>query len=114
MLFVPRVRKSAWRPVRGFLFSFMASSAFYPIIYACFVHGYGRMDLEAGATRYAMTIVVYLSAVTIYAVSFTMGRGCVLFVQGHDADIYGRREFRRNGDRGILTNGDNRIRFFMC
>ena len=68
VLFVPRVRRPAWRPVRGFLFSFMASSAFYPIICACFVHGYGRMDLEAGATRYALTVIVYLSAVTIYAV----------------------------------------------
>ena len=51
----------------------MSSSAFYPIIYACFVHGYGRMDVEAGATRYAMTIIVYLSAVTIYAVGSPWG-----------------------------------------
>ena len=47
----------------------MASSSFYPIIYACFVHGYSQMDIEAGATRYAVTVLVYLSAVTIYGVS---------------------------------------------
>jgi hypothetical protein len=46
----------------------MASSAFYPIIYACFLHGYVRMDREAAALRYALTVVVYLTAVTIYAV----------------------------------------------
>ena len=27
------------------------------------------MDVEAGATRYAVTVLVYLSAVTIYGVS---------------------------------------------
>lgn len=69
VLFVRRVRQPAWRPLRGFLFSFMASSAFYPIIYACAVHGYSQMDVEAGATRYAVTVLVYLSAVTIYTVS---------------------------------------------
>lgn len=47
----------------------MASSAFYPIIYACFRHGYSQMDVEAGASRYAVTILVYLSGVTIYGVS---------------------------------------------
>ena len=48
----------------------MASSAFYPIIYACLVHGYGQMNVEAGANRYLLTILTYLTAVTIYAVSF--------------------------------------------
>lgn len=47
----------------------MASSAFYPIIYACFLHGYRQMDYEAAALRYTLTTVVYLTAVTIYAVS---------------------------------------------
>lgn len=47
----------------------MASSAFYPIIYACPVHGYGQMNVEAGANRYLLTIITYLTAVTIYAVS---------------------------------------------
>lgn len=69
VLFVRRFRRPAWRPFRGFLFSFMASSAFYPIIYACFQRGYRQMDVEAGATRYAWTVVVYLTAVTMYGVS---------------------------------------------
>ena len=46
----------------------MASSAFYPIIYACFQHGYRQMDVEAGATRYVLTVVTYLTAVTMYGV----------------------------------------------
>lgn len=68
VLFVRRFRQPAWRPLRGFLFSFMASSAFYPIIYASYLHGYRQMDAEAGASRYALTVVVYVTAVMIYAV----------------------------------------------
>ena len=67
--FVPRFRRPSFRPIRGILFSFMASSAFYPIIYACFIHGYRTMDVEAGANRYVLAIVTYVTAVTIYAVS---------------------------------------------
>ena len=66
---VPAFRARKMKPLRGFVFSFMASSAFYPIIIACFQHNYSRMDLEAGATRYAMTVLTYLLAVTTYAVS---------------------------------------------
>ena len=69
VLFVRRFRNSAWRPFRGLLFSFMASSAFYPIIYACFLNGYRQMDIQAGASRYAVTVLLYLTAVTIYGVS---------------------------------------------
>lgn len=69
VLFVRRFRNSEWRPFRGLLFSFMASSAFYPIIYACFSNGYRQMDIQAGASRYAATVLLYLTAVTIYAVS---------------------------------------------
>ena len=47
----------------------MASSAFYPIIYACFLNGYRQMDIQAGADRYAVTVLLYLTAVTIYGVS---------------------------------------------
>ena len=47
----------------------MASSSFYPIIYACYLYGYEQMDREAGATRYLLTILIYLTAVTVYAVS---------------------------------------------
>ncbi|KAL8897214.1 MAG: hypothetical protein Q9192_002693 [Flavoplaca navasiana] len=67
VLFVPRFRQPSYRAIRGILFSFMASSAFYPIIYACLVHGYGQMNVEAGANRYLLTIITYLTAVTIYA-----------------------------------------------
>ena len=76
VLFVRRFRKPAWRPFRGFLFSFMASSAFYPIIYGCFLNGYRQMDIEAGATSYALTILLYLTAVTIYSVSETIHDAC--------------------------------------
>ena len=47
----------------------MASSAFYPIIYACFLNGYRQMDSQAGASRYAVTVALYMTAVTVYAVS---------------------------------------------
>ena len=47
----------------------MASSAFYPIIYACFLNGYRQMDIQAGASRYTVTVLLYLTAVTIYGVS---------------------------------------------
>jgi len=50
----------------------MASSAFYPIIYASLRHGYAQMDVEAGATRYALTVFVYLVAVAIYGVSYAI------------------------------------------
>jgi len=69
VLFVRRFRQPAWRPLRGFLFSFMASSAFYPIIYARFLKEYSRIDTEAGASRYVLTVFVYVTAVTFYSVS---------------------------------------------
>lgn len=69
MLFVRRFRRPSYRPVRGIFFSFMASSAFYPFIYGCSIHDYARMDIEAGANRYLLTIITYLSAVTIYTMS---------------------------------------------
>lgn len=47
----------------------MASSAFYPIIYACFLNGYRQTDVQAGASRYAVTVLLYLTAVIIYGVS---------------------------------------------
>lgn len=78
VLFVPRFRQPAWRPIRAVLFKFMASSAFYPISYACFLHGYNQMNIEAGATRYVWTIAVYLTAVTIYGVSKSITlHGCM-------------------------------------
>ena len=71
VLFVPSFRQSSYRPFRGLLFSFMASSAFYPVICACFMFGYKQMNVEAGANRYLLTIITYLTAVTIYAVCTT-------------------------------------------
>ncbi len=47
----------------------MASSALYPIIYAYFANGYSQMEVETCATKYAVTVLVYLTAVTIYGVS---------------------------------------------
>ena len=69
VLFVPRFRRPAWRPFRGLLFSFMASSSFYPIISACFLYGYSAMDVEAGASRYVLTVFLYVTAVAFYCVS---------------------------------------------
>ncbi|KAK8108950.1 hypothetical protein PG984_014751 [Apiospora sp. TS-2023a] len=57
------------RHVRGFVFSVMASSAFYPIIIKIFQVGWSRADTEYGASLYAWTILIYLCSVTIYAVS---------------------------------------------
>ena len=45
------------------------------------------MDLEAGATRYALTVIVYLSAVTIDAARF-IERGMSCF-KAINADIHG-------------------------
>ncbi|KAL4920369.1 hemolysin-III related-domain-containing protein [Aspergillus aurantiobrunneus] len=67
VLFVKRFRTSAWRPLRGILFSFMASSAFYPIIIAVFQMGWAKADAEYGASIYALTIVIYVSSVFVYA-----------------------------------------------
>ena len=69
VLFVRQFRKPSWRPFRGFLFSFIASSAFYPIIYASWQYGYREMSDAAGASRYAWTVLTYLVAVITYAVS---------------------------------------------
>ena len=56
------------RPLRGLVFSTMASSAFYPIIVKIFQIGWYRADVEYGASLYALTIFIYLCSVTTYAV----------------------------------------------
>ena len=56
------------QPLRGFIFSVMASSAFYPIIIKIFQVGWWRADVEYGASLYALTILIYLCSVTTYAV----------------------------------------------
>ena len=57
------------QPLRGLVFSTMASSAFYPIIIKVFQVGWSRADAEYGASLYALTILIYLFSVTTYAVS---------------------------------------------
>ena len=57
------------RPLRGTIFSIMASSAFFPIIIKIFQVGWARADAEYGASYYALAILIYLCSVTIYAVS---------------------------------------------
>ena len=71
VLFVKRFRTPAWRPLRGLLFSFMASSAFYPIVVAVVQMGWTKADTEYGASLYALTILIYVSSVAVYAVSRT-------------------------------------------
>lgn len=57
------------KPLRGVVFSVMASSAFYPIIIKIFQVGWSRANAEYGASLYVSTICIYLCSVTIYAVS---------------------------------------------
>jgi adiponectin receptor len=59
------------RPLRGTVFSIMASSAFYPIIIKIFQVGWSRANAEYGASLYGLTILIYLCSVTIYAVSIS-------------------------------------------
>lgn len=67
-LFSESFQASNMRHVRGFVFSVMASSAFYPIIIKISQVGWSRADTEYGASLYAWTILIYLCSVTIYAV----------------------------------------------
>lgn len=68
-LFSTSFQAPRMRPLRGAVFSIMASSAFYPIIIKIFQVGWARSDSEYGASYYVGTIVIYLCSVTIYAVS---------------------------------------------
>lgn len=58
--------------LRSFVFSVMASSAFYPIIIKVFQVGWKRADTEYGASFYGWTILIYLCSVMIYAVSISV------------------------------------------
>lgn len=69
------------------------------------------MDVEAGATRYAITILVYLSAVTIYGVNYLKDE---VSAQGHKAKVRGRLEYQKRGDQDGSTRGANRTRFSTC
>jgi len=68
-LFVPRFRTPAWRPFRAAMFVFMASSGFYPIIYATYAHGLRRTVVEGGALYHMLAALFYSSGAVIYAVS---------------------------------------------
>lgn len=114
VLFVRRFRQPAWRPLRGFIFSFMASSAFYPIMYACYLHGYNQMDDEAGASRYALTVLVYVTAVTIYAVRETGVKKERSDCKGSFELTAYRFECRKHGGLDGLIYGGIRIRYSMC
>ncbi|KAK8132313.1 ADIPOR-like receptor SPBC12C2.09c [Apiospora kogelbergensis] len=70
-LFSKSFQASDMRALRGFVFSVMASSAFYPIIIRIFQVGWTRANMEYGASLYAWTILIYLCSVTIYAVRLT-------------------------------------------
>ena len=67
VLFVKKFRTPKFRPFRGFLFSFMASSAVYPIIYSLFKDGWTKANNEYAAARYALTILVYDSTLALWA-----------------------------------------------
>lgn len=60
------------QPLRGLVFSVMASSAFYPIIIKILQVGWSRADAEYGASLYALTILIYLCSVATYAVSVSL------------------------------------------
>lgn len=68
ILFVKSFQSSKMRPLRGLVFSILASSAFYPIIIKIFQIGWSRANIEYGASLYALTILIYLCSMTIYAV----------------------------------------------
>lgn len=68
--------------LRGFVFSVMASSAFYPIIVKIFQVGWSRANTEYGASYYVLTIFIYLCSVTVYAVSIDLSLPkCIMLAQ---------------------------------
>jgi len=70
-LFSKSFQAPKMRPLRGFVFSVMASSAFYPIIIKLFQVGWSRANAEYGASLYGLTILIYLCSVTTYALRVT-------------------------------------------
>ncbi|KAI9154661.1 HlyIII-domain-containing protein [Paramyrothecium foliicola] len=67
VLFVKSFQAHKMRPLRGFVFSVMASSAFYPIAIKIMQVGWSRAATEYGASLYALTLLIYLCSVIIYA-----------------------------------------------
>ncbi|KAL2066165.1 hypothetical protein VTL71DRAFT_2236 [Oculimacula yallundae] len=70
-LFSTSFRAPKMQALRGFVFSTMASSAFFPIIIKIFQVGWTRANTEYGASSYIWTIIIYLSSVTVYALRIT-------------------------------------------
>ncbi|CAN8103995.1 unnamed protein product [Discula destructiva] len=70
-LFSKSFQAPKMRPLRAFVFSFMASSAFVPIIVKIAQVGWTRANTEYGASLYGWTIFIYLCSVTIYALRIT-------------------------------------------
>ena len=68
LLFVSAFRTPRFRAIRGFLFSFLASSAFYPIFVSIYLDGWAKANEEYAAERYILAIIIYVSSVTIFAV----------------------------------------------
>ncbi|KAK7909096.1 HlyIII-domain-containing protein [Apiospora marii] len=88
-LFSKSFQASNMRHVRGFVFSVMASSAFYPIIIKISQVGWSRANEEYGASLYAWTILIYLCSVTIYAVRLTEAWKPGAFdIWGHSHQIF--------------------------
>ncbi|KAF5133042.1 Adiponectin receptor protein [Metarhizium anisopliae] len=76
-LFVKSFQAPKVRPLRGIVFSVMASSALYHLIIKIFQVGWSRADAEYSASLYALTILIYLCSVTTYAVrvfSYSLAR----------------------------------------
>ncbi|EXU97049.1 hemolysin III family protein [Metarhizium robertsii] len=68
-LFVKSFQAPKVRPLRGLVFSVMASSALYHLIIKIFQVGWSCADAEYSASLYALTSLIYLCSVTMYAYS---------------------------------------------
>ncbi|TGO64148.1 hypothetical protein BELL_1051g00020 [Botrytis elliptica] len=77
------------RPLRGLVFSAMASSAFYPIIIKISQVGWTQANSEYGASLYGFAIIIYLCSVTIYALRVTEGWKPGYFdIWGHSHQLF--------------------------
>ncbi|CAG8971700.1 hypothetical protein HYALB_00003168 [Hymenoscyphus albidus] len=65
VLFSKTFQSSKMRAFRGFVFSVMASSAFYPIIIKIFQVGWTQANAEYGASLYGLTIIIYLCSMRV-------------------------------------------------
>ncbi|KAH0600068.1 hypothetical protein MHUMG1_01064 [Metarhizium humberi] len=90
-LFVKSFQAPKVRPLRGLVFSVMASSAFYHLIIKIFQVGWSCADAEYSASLYALTSLIYLCPVTTYAVWLSMDGCSMNFAQA----MHGSRKARR-------------------